>query len=158
VGTNKPDPRQGKAPEPSPIDARSASFAGFAWEPNRPGHADSGTPPQKAESEWNQFCNQAAGECQRVYDRLTHEPHHDDGDRQQPLKGSLGYGTFDGITYPRWHIDVAGGGRVWYYIDRTPFGSGQKRRAGRIIIDRVHMGHPEQTEKKPGGKRRPGRN
>ena len=129
-----------------------------ARRPMRPGSYDVLTRSQKVESEWNQFCNQAAGECQRVYDQLANEPDRDDGDRQQPLKGSVGYGTFDGITYTRWQIDVTSGGRVWYFIDKTSFGSGQKRRAGRVIIDRVHMGHPKQTEKKLGGKRRPGRN
>ena len=78
--------------------------------------------------------------------------------RQHPLEGKAGRGTFKGVDYVRWQIDVTSGGRVWYFIDRTPIGSGQKRRSGTVIIDEVHSGHPKTTEKRPTGKRRPGRN
>ena len=66
-------------------------------------------------------------------------------------------GTFEGVAYERRQIDVTSGGRVWYFVDQTPFGSGQKKRIGRVIIDAVYIGHPKETEKKQVGKRRPGR-
>lgn len=57
----------------------------------------------------------------------------------------------------RWQIDVTSGGRIWYFVDATPTGKGQKRRSGRVIIDAVHFGHPKSTERKPTRKQRPGR-
>ena len=111
----------------------------------------------KVAAAWNQLANGAAGEMQRVYDQLAKQPDRDDGDRQHPLEGKAGRGTFKGVDYVRWQIDVTSGGRIWYFIDRTPSGSGQKRRSGTVIIDQVHSGHPKTTEKRPTGKRRPGR-
>lgn len=125
--------------------------------PTRPGSFDVFARSVKVEQEWNEFCNQMVGECQRVYDQLATAPDRNDGDRQQPLKGTTGVGTFEGATYARWQIDVTSGGRVWYFIDEQSYGSGKKRRAGRVVIDRVFPGHPKSTEHKPAGKRRPGR-
>lgn len=106
---------------------------------------------------WNELANMAAGEMQRVYDQLATTPDYDDGDRQHPLEGQAGRGSFEGRDYVRWQIDVTSGGRVWYFLDSTPEGSGQRRRSGTVILDAVHPGHPKQTEKRPTGKRRPGR-
>jgi hypothetical protein len=76
---------------------------------------------------WNQLANGSAGEMQRVYDQLAKEPDRDDGDRQHPLEGKAGRGTFEGVDHVRWQIDVT-------------------------------SGHPKTTERRPTGKRRPGRN
>lgn len=73
-------------------------------------------------------------------------------------EGKARRGTLEGVAYIRWQIDVTSGDRVWCFIDRTPIGSGQKRRSGTVIIDEVHSGHPKSTEKRPTGKHRPGRN
>jgi len=43
---------------------------------------------------------------QRVYDQLAKEPDRDDGDRQHPLEGTAGRGSFEGVDYVRWQIDV----------------------------------------------------
>jgi len=125
--------------------------------PTRPGSWVIVARSAKVEAAWEQFANQAAGECNRVYDQLETEPDRDDGDRQHPLTNDAGKGTFDGKTYQRWQIDVTSGGRIWYFMDPTPFGAGQKRRSGRVIIDAVHFGHPKKTEKRPPQRRRPGR-
>lgn len=112
---------------------------------------------KKVSEKWDEFSNQAGGECQRVYDQLATNPLYEDGHRQQRLAGEVGRVTYDGVQYERRQIDVTGGGRIWYFVDSTPFGSGQKRRLGKVIIDLVAPGHPKETEKKSGGKRRPGR-
>lgn len=125
--------------------------------PNRPNTWTVVARSQKVANQWDEFCRQAAGGCQRVYDQLAMEPLYEDGDRQQRLVGEAGRGTFEGVQYERRQIDVTGAGRVWYFVDPTPFGSGQKKRVGKVIIDTVAQGHPKETEKKPGGKRRPGR-
>lgn len=136
------DPGEGPPPIPRPV---------------RPGNWHVVARNAKVASDWNELANQAAGECQRVYDQLQTDPTFDDGDRQHPLEGAAGRGMFEGRLMRRWQIDVTSGGRVWYFVDDTPTGSGQRRRSGRVIIDTVHFGHPKQTETKPTGKRRPGR-
>ena len=113
---------------------------------------------KKVAGSWNELSPQVRGECQRVFDQLSTDPKHDDGDRQHRLEGEAGKGTFEGRSYQRWQIDVGSGSRVWYFVDETKSGSGQKRRSGRVIIDQVHAGHPKSTEQDKSGKRRPGRN
>jgi hypothetical protein len=125
--------------------------------PVRPGNWDIVARNAKVAADWAEFANRAAGECQRVFDQLQTDPTLDDGDRQHPLEGAPGRGTFDGRQMRRWQIDVTSGGRVWYFVDDTQFGSGQRRSSGRVIIDAVHFGHPKTTETKPSRKHRPGR-
>jgi len=125
--------------------------------PTRPGTWKVAARSKKVSENWDEFSNQASGECQRVYDQLATNPLYDDGDRQQRLGGEAGRVTYNGVQYERRQIDVTDGGRVWYFVDPTPLGSGQKRRLGKVVIDMVATGHPKKTEKKPGGKRRPGR-
>lgn len=125
--------------------------------PTRPGTWSVVARSQKVSEKWDEFSKQAAGECQRVFDQLATNPLYEDGDKQQRLVGEAGRVTFKGVQYERRQIDVTGSGRVWYFVDPTPYGSGQKKRLGKVIIDAVAPGHPKETEKKPGGKRRPGR-
>lgn len=125
--------------------------------PVRPGNWDVAARSKKVAGLWDELANQFAGECQRVYDQLQSDPMYDDGDRQHPLEGEKGRGSFQGRSLRRWQIDVTSGGRVWYLVDPADSGSGQKRRSGLVIIDQVHPGHPKSTEKKPGARRRPGR-
>lgn len=125
--------------------------------PVRPGAFEVKARSQKIAAAWSELVNQVPSEGQRVYDQLAGDPLHDDGERQHPLEGKAGVGTFDGKTYTRWQIDITSGGRIWYFVDDTVTGSRNKRRSGTVIIDQVHPGHPKSTENKPGGKRRPGR-
>lgn len=125
--------------------------------PDRPGSWQVIARSKKVAADWNEICNSVAGEAQRVFDQLQSDPMHDDGDRQHPLEGSAGRGTFEGTDFVRWQIDITSGGRIWYFVDPTPTGSGQRRRSGTVIIDAVHAGHPKQTERRLAGKRRPGR-
>ncbi len=126
--------------------------------PARPGDWEVSARSEKIAAAWKELCNQFSGECQRVYDQLSTDPLNDDGDRQQPLRGETGIGTFEGRTLQRWQIDVGSGSRVWYFVIREDAGKGQKRRSGKVIIDQVHPGHPKATERNNSGKRRPGRN
>lgn len=125
--------------------------------PLRPGNWEIVARTPKIHQDWTELCNQFAGEAQRVYDQLQTDPTYQDGDRQHPLEGAAGRGRFQGRDVRRWQIDVTSGGRVWYFVDETPTGKGQRRRSGTVVLDQVHFGHPKQTERKPGGKRRPGR-
>ena len=113
---------------------------------------------KKVSEAWNELSNQFSSDCQFVYDRLSSDPKIDDGDRQHPLEGEPGMGSYQGRNYKRWQIDVGSGSRVWYFIDETPEGKGQKHRSGTVIIDQVLPGHAKSTEKDFTGKRRPGRN
>ena len=125
--------------------------------PVRPGNWNVAARSRKVAAAWDQLCSQVAGEGQRVYDQLQSDPAHDDGDRQHPLEGGAGRATFEGRDFVRWQIDITSGGRIWYFIDPTPTGIGQRRRSGTVILDAVHPGHPKETEKRQAGKRRPGR-
>lgn len=112
---------------------------------------------KKVSEVWHELANQFSSDCQFVYDRLTNDPKIDDGDRQHPLEGEAGNGSYQGRSYKRWQIDVGSGSRVWYFIDEIPEGKGQKYRSGTVIIDQVFPGHPKSTEKNLTGKRQPGR-
>jgi hypothetical protein len=112
---------------------------------------------KKIAEKWAEFTHIASGECQRVYDQLATNPLYEDGDRQHRLAGEAGRVTFKGVVYERRQIDVTSGGRIWYFVDPTPFGTGQRRRLGKVIIDEVLFGHPKATEEKPAGRKRPGR-
>lgn len=125
--------------------------------PVRPGSWDVVARSKKVADDWAELSRSVAGECQRVFDQLQSNPVFDDGNRQLRLQGSLGEASDDGRMLPRWQIDVTSGGRIFYLVDGTPHGQGQRRRAGRVIIVAVHAGHPKETERKTAGKRRPGR-
>jgi hypothetical protein len=125
--------------------------------PVRPGAYEVKARSRKVAAAWQELTNQAPGEGQRVYDQLASDPLRDDGDRQHPLEGNAGVGAFDGATYTRWQIDITSGGRIWYFVDQRETGAKNNSRAGTVIIDQVHAGHPKSTESKPTGKRRPGR-
>lgn len=125
--------------------------------PLRPGDWVIVARTRKVHQDWLQLCNQAAGEAQRVYDKLQTDPTYQDGDRQHPLEGAPGRAQWQGQAVRRWQIDVTSGGRIWYLVDEAPVGAGQRRRSGTVVIDQVHFGHPKSTERRPGGKRRPGR-
>ena len=126
--------------------------------PGKPGSWVVVARSKKVAGAWDELTNQFSSDCQFVHDRLSNDPKFDDGDRQHPLEGAPGKATYQGRTYKRWQIDVGGGSRVWYFIDETADGKGQKRRSGTVIIDQVLPGHPKSTEKGYTGKRRPGRN
>ena len=113
---------------------------------------------KKVSEAWDELSNQFSSDCQFVCDRLSCYPKIDDGDRQHPLEGEPGMGSFEGHNYKRWQIDVGSGSRVWYFIDENPEGKGQKQRSGTVIIDQVLPGHSKTTEKDFTGKRHPGRN
>lgn len=112
--------------------------------PTRPGTWEVVARSQKIADQWDEFSKQAAGGCQRVYDQLATEPLYEDGDRQQRLVGEAGRVTFKGVTYERRQIDVTGAGRVWYFVDPTPYGSGQKKRLGKVFLDTVAPGGTNQ--------------
>jgi hypothetical protein len=82
-----------------------------------------------------------------AYDQLAEDPKAH-SKRQTRLAGNYASGTYDGRTYDRWQYEVTAGGRVWYFVDDTPSGTGKRRRPGRVIIEKVAPGHPKGTERK----------
>ncbi len=126
--------------------------------PKRPGDWEVIARSEKVGDAWSELSNQQSGECQRVYDQLSTKPDYNDGDRQLPLKGEVGWGTYEGKRQQRWQIDVASGSRIWYFIIEEETGKGQKRRSGKVVVEQVFPGHPKSTEKNNSGKRHPGRN
>ena len=58
------------------------------------------------------------------------------------LKGDFATGTYQGVTYERFQYEITDGGRIWYFIDRTP---SDRKSAGRVLIERCSTGHPKET-------------
>ena len=92
--------------------------------PARPGNWQVVARSKKVAAAWMELSSRFAGECQRVYDQLERDPTFDDGDRQHPLEGQAGRGSFEGVAMLRWQIDVTSGARVWYLIDAGERGTG----------------------------------
>lgn len=60
------------------------------------------------------------------------------------LKADLATGTYGGVTYARYQYKLTDGARIWYFLDRAE--KGDKKTAGRVLIERVTMSHPKQTD------------
>ncbi|GAB2327541.1 hypothetical protein [Streptomyces variabilis] len=58
--------------------------------------------------------------------------------RHHRLKGSLAHGTHRGQTCEQWQIEVTGGGRAWYLLDRS---------RGTCWITFASTGHPRATDR-----------
>lgn len=81
-----------------------------------------------------------------AWDCLTQTPD-SQTERQYKLKADLATGTWAGLTFDRWRYKVTDGGRIWYFIEYTPQ---DRSKAGRVLIERVTMAHPKETERRRG--------
>lgn len=69
-----------------------------------------------------------------AWDFLTRHPHHQTA-KNHPMKGDLATVVREGAAYERWQHELAGGARIWFYVeDRIVY-----------LVD-VHTHHPHQTK------------
>jgi len=103
--------------------------------------------------EWCKLAAVAPNELAAACDQLSTDPIKY-SNRQHRLRGDLATGTYEGTVYDRWQYEVTAGGRVWYFVDDPTQGGGvkpvRKGRGGRprrrVLIEKVHIGHPKATE------------
>ena len=77
-----------------------------------------------------------------AWERLCADPAREDGKRVYRLKADLARGSYQGKEYDRYQYKVPGGGRIWYFIDRTA----NKKVTGYVLIEDVHTAHPNETK------------
>jgi hypothetical protein len=77
-----------------------------------------------------------------AWDCLTKTPDLE-SERLYRLKADLATGTYGGVGYDRYQYKINNGGRIWYFIQRTPK---DKKAAGKVLIERVTMSHPKETD------------
>jgi hypothetical protein len=58
--------------------------------------------------------------------------------RHTQLRGHLSTGNYGGRTLDQWEIEVTGGGRIFYLLDR-------EKHAVRVVV--AGPGHPKVTDK-----------
>lgn len=79
-----------------------------------------------------------------AWERLTTEPTREDGQRVYRLKGDLGTGSYDGTVFDRYQYKFPGGGRIWYFVEKST--ERKPKTAGRVLIEDVHTAHPNATK------------
>jgi hypothetical protein len=86
---------------------------------------------------WQQLCTQAAANTRAAWLAMRTDPAPSvPTARHHQLHGDLAFGTRGGKPYPRWQIEVTGGGRVWYLFD-------DERRTCWVVL--AGTGHPRET-------------
>ncbi|MDA8399527.1 MAG: hypothetical protein M0008_05705 [Actinomycetota bacterium] len=85
---------------------------------------------------WEKLSSVAPANARVAWERITANPRHR-GDRQHPLKGSLGTRTVNDDTMEQWQYEVTAAGRLWYCID-------DKRQI--VWLTDAMPGHPKVTE------------
>ncbi len=107
----------------------------------------------RVEEDWDKLCAVEPNAAATAWDQLSTDPTAFSS-RQTRMKGSLGTGTYEGQQYERWQYEVTSGGRIWYFVDDPTQGGRMKtQRKGRgprprrrVLIEKVHLGHPKETE------------
>lgn len=86
---------------------------------------------------WEALCAQAPGNTYRAWDLMRTSPGPPETPRHSRLRGKLASGEYGGRTLERWEIEVTGGGRVFYLLDRGKH---------TVWIEEAGTGHPKATE------------
>lgn len=79
-----------------------------------------------------------------AWEHLTTDPAREDGERVYRLKGDLATGSYQGATFDRYQYKFPGGGRIWYFVERTT--DKKAKTAGRVLVEDVHTAHPNETK------------
>ena len=85
---------------------------------------------------WAQLCATAQGNARTAWEAITRDPRRR-GDRQHPLRSSLGRRSLNGVEMEQWQYEITSGGRIWYCIDDA---------ARTVWMTEAHTGHPKTTE------------
>lgn len=97
---------------------------------------------REAEKGWRDCLSGARNAVVDCWECLTTAPDIE-SERLYRLKADYATGSYDGVTYDRYQYKITNGGRIWYFIERTPQ---DKRHAGRVLLERCMPGHPKETE------------
>ena len=85
---------------------------------------------------WEQLCATSRGNARTAWEVITSDPRRR-GDRQHPLKSSLGRRPLNGVEMEQWQYEITAGGRIWYCIDDV---------TKTVWMTEAHTGHPKATE------------
>lgn len=86
---------------------------------------------------WTDALSQFRNAMSEAWDKFTVAPKAMDGQRIYVLKYDLRWGTYAGKTHERYQYKVSDAARIWYFVDDE---------LKRVLIERVHVGHPKETE------------
>lgn len=92
----------------------------------------------QAASGWEDLCAQAPGNTRSAWDLMRTRPGPPETPRHSQLRGKLATGEYGGRTLDRWEIEVTGGGRIFYLLDRDKH---------TVRIEVAGTGHPKVTDK-----------
>jgi hypothetical protein len=96
----------------------------------------------QAEKGWVDCLATARNAAVDAWECLTKTPDLE-SQRLYRLKGDFATGVYRGVTYDRYQYKITDGGRLWYFIERTPK---NKKSAGRVLIERCSTAHPKETD------------
>lgn len=99
---------------------------------------------RQAEKGWKDGLAAYRNAMVEAWERLSIEPAHEDGSRVYRLKADLSVGTYQGQEYDRYQYKLPGGGRIWYFIDRST--DKNAKVAGCVLLEDVHTAHPNETK------------
>jgi hypothetical protein len=92
----------------------------------------------QAASGWENLCAQAPGNTRWAWELMRTEPGPPETPRHSQLRGKLATGEYGGRPLDRWEIEVTGGGRIFYLLDRAKH---------TVRIEVAGTGHPKVTDK-----------
>lgn len=91
-----------------------------------------------AASGWEDLCTQAPGNTRGAWDLMRTKPGPPETPRHTRLRGKLGTGEYGDRSLERWEIEVTGGGRIFYLLDRDKH---------TVRVEVAGTGHPKITDK-----------
>lgn len=99
----------------------------------------------RVRKDWEQCASMFANAAAKAWEALAQHPT-ERSDRQHRLKGDLEWGSFEGRQLPRWQYEFSGGGRIWYLVEPGSAGAKGPQAPGRVLVEKIHFGHPKRTE------------
>ncbi|MFB2583000.1 hypothetical protein ACEXQD_17260 [Herbiconiux sp. P15] len=95
---------------------------------------------REAEKGWSDLRATARNSAVEAWEFLTSTPTAA-GAGCYRLRGDLGIVVVEGVNCERWQYKARGGARIWYAVVPA------SKVAGRVILERVTTGHPNETVK-----------
>lgn len=97
----------------------------------------------EASKGWTDCLATARNAAVDAWECLTKTPDHE-SERLYVLQADYATGVYCGVTYARYQYKLTNGARIWFFIERAR--KDDKKSAGRVLIERVTMSHPKQTD------------
>lgn len=92
----------------------------------------------KAAAGWGDLCAHAPGNTRWAWDLMRTSPGTGETPRHSRLRGKLANGHYGGRELERWEIEVTGGGRIFYLLDKDKH---------TVWVEEAGTGHPKVTDK-----------